>query len=708
MRNSKDDNDGAARSLFLAGLMIGSVLVGGLFYDFESEGINLAPIIESDVPDSILIGSIEFLHISISDEDMSSLDIEATLDGTSLLLAPNNTGIISIDISDVGVGSHSLKIIITDSLGQESRLSSTFLVHYPYEDPTIIIVDDNEISIIRGDIVSINGTLIHPNIGTCDLGWSDGDASQFSLNLPFSEDGDFSWGPSEIESNISISIIGECGTWEDSSDLETIVITVSEPIMGCTDSEANNYNINATNDDGSCEYDQAPVSGCTDSEANNYNSAATEDDGSCEYDEEPVMGCMDPQAMNYDSNATQDDGSCEYDDSDPETGSSGWWSRVLLCDEEQVPVVDDYTTDEQENHMCDLSFIIEDGNITISTNGLPNHDFESTLGCCASAQSDTYTIPLTPTDDPECNPSVSSDGCVMAPIRGTIAFSVTGVAIYGPEDGPGGDAVALEEGAYEQEEGEQPVDLGVCHGHSGPGGIYHYHADSNCIHWHAEEGETMYDYNLESQRTLSTHSKIVGFALDGYSIYGYTGWNDDGEVVEMTSSYRLKEGADGSGGIDDYDYVQGLGTLDACNGIFSATPDWPEGMYHYHTTMVNGEGGIGFPYFINCYAGELPSSDESGDDDDDPCAGHGDTWGPGIGPPPDGCGGGGPPGGQSSEGGLIAIPWLKNPPNSGLILISLLMLATASRYSLRGLASDSSVPSLVGKVHEYRLTPELA
>ncbi len=60
MRNSKDDNDGAARSLFLAGLMIGSVLVGGLFYDFESEGINLAPIIESDVPDSILIGSVEF------------------------------------------------------------------------------------------------------------------------------------------------------------------------------------------------------------------------------------------------------------------------------------------------------------------------------------------------------------------------------------------------------------------------------------------------------------------------------------------------------------------------------------------------------------------------------------------------------------------------------------------------------------------------
>ena len=63
---------------------------------------------------------------------------------------------------------------------------------------------------------------------------------------------------------------------------------------------------------------------------------------------------------------------------------------------------------------------------------------------------------------------------------------------------------------------------------------------------------------------------------------------------------------------------------------------------------------------------------------------------------------------QSFEGASIAIPWLKSPPNSGLIFISLLMLATVSRHSFRGLASGSSVPNLAGKVHEYRLTPELA
>ena len=675
MRDSKKDNDGTAKSLFLAALMIGSVMVGVLFSDIESERGNLAPIIESDVPDSILIGTVDTLEISLEDEDMSSLDIEITLDGNILNIQPNATGIIIIDITEILVGTHALKMVVVDSLGQESRLSTTFTIHYPYEDPTVMIVDTNEVNIVRGDSATINGTLIHPNLETCDMSWSDGDVNDFTLNLPFSEGGEFSWGPSEIESNVTISIIATCGTWEDSSDIETVLVVVSEPIQGCTDSEANNYN-----------------------------TTATEDDGSCEYDEEPVQGCTDESADNFDSAATEDDGTCEYDNSNPDTGSSAWWSETLICDEDEVPIVDDYTTEENDNHKCDLSFVIEDGNITINTNGLPNHDFESTLGCCASAQSDTYTIPLTPIDDSDCNPSVSSDGCVMAPIRGTIAFTVTGVAIYGPEDGPGGDAVALEEGAYEQEEGEQQVDLGVCHGHSGPGGVYHYHADANCIHWHVEEGETMYDYNLDSQRTLSTHSKIVGFAFDGYSIYGYTGWNDEGDVVEMTSSYRLKDGADGSGGIDDYEYVQGLGTLDACNGISSATPDWPEGIYHYHTTMFNGEGGIGFPYFINCYAGELPSSDDGGDDDD-PCAGHGETWGPGIGPPPDGCAGG--PGGQSSEGGLIAIPWSSYPPNIGLIIISVLIMTGIYRFS-RESAFDSNALDQADIVHEYHLTPKLA
>ena len=162
---------------------------------------------------------------------MSSLEIEATLDGSPLLLAPNNTGIIAVDISEVDVGSHNLKMIITDSLGQESRLSATFTIHYPYEDPTVMIVDNNDIQLPIGDSVTINGTLIHPDLGTCDLGWSDGDVNVFSLNLPFTDSGKFTWGPSEIESNMTISILATCGTWEDSFDLEIININITESVM---------------------------------------------------------------------------------------------------------------------------------------------------------------------------------------------------------------------------------------------------------------------------------------------------------------------------------------------------------------------------------------------------------------------------------------------------------------------------------------------
>jgi hypothetical protein len=49
-------------------------------------------------------------------------------------------------------------------------------------------------------------------------------------------------------------------------------------VNGCTDASANNFNTNATNNDGSCTY-----SGCMDSTATNYNLIATEDDGLCEY-----------------------------------------------------------------------------------------------------------------------------------------------------------------------------------------------------------------------------------------------------------------------------------------------------------------------------------------------------------------------------------------------------------------------------------------
>ena len=69
-----------------------------------------------------------------------------------------------------------------------------------------------------------------------------------------------------------------------------------------------NYNAEATDDDGSCEFDSC--AGCTDMGACNYDENATIDDGSCEY--ESCAGCTDETANNYDADATIDDGSCCY------------------------------------------------------------------------------------------------------------------------------------------------------------------------------------------------------------------------------------------------------------------------------------------------------------------------------------------------------------------------------------------------------------
>ena len=349
----------------------------------------------------------------------------------------------------------------------------------------------------------------------------------------------------------------------------------------------------------------------------------------------------------------------------------------MHCHGDDIAGIDDYNTTDYDNHICELDYEYNETHIVIQANGIPAHDLESGPGCCTASQDHIWTIPLEPTNNSDCTPSISSEGCEMAPIRGPVAFAVNGVPIFGPEDGPGGDAVAGQEGQYEED--RQHVWLGLCHGHSGPGGEYHYHADANCVHWHPDEDQSWRDYSLESSRTLNEHSGIVGFAFDGYPIYGFVGWDETGEVSEMTSSYRLKEGETGYNGIEDYEYIAGMGDLDSCNGQYGATPDFPDGIYHYHSTWANGEGNLGFPYFILCYRGIAETSNydsqENGGGDTD-CSGYGETWGPGIGPPPEGCGGGGPGGGQgqSSESGLIAIPWFKNPPDSGAILLTLLMM----------------------------------
>jgi hypothetical protein len=63
---------------------------------------------------------------------------------------------------------------------------------------------------------------------------------------------------------------------------------------------------------------QGPGAGCTDSAACNYDVDATMNDGSCNYD---CTGCMIELACNYNPDATIDDGSCVLPDDDGNCGA---------------------------------------------------------------------------------------------------------------------------------------------------------------------------------------------------------------------------------------------------------------------------------------------------------------------------------------------------------------------------------------------------
>ena len=438
----------------------------------------------------------------------------------------------------------------------------------------------------------------------------------------------------------------------------------------------------------------------------------------------PLVSANDPaQPSDDDGDGVNDD-----DDDCPDTVTQDGWTvadngcsypsyldNVWLCIGGGVTVQDLTGNDDEE---CSISLNYDSTYMIVTTPGIANHDMEGGPGGEINAQDYEWKLPLVPTNNTGCNPSVSTDGCEMAPDRGPVATAVNGVPFYGPEDGPGGDAVAHEIGVYE--ETRQNIDLGVCGAHSGPGGAYHYHFDGNCMHWHGDDSDDTYDIsitdsmvfspdtltinvgdtvtwtnndnmahtatstsgpvsfdsgNIASEGTWSftfteagtydykcnyhssmtasitvvepdiiwtdydfnkvdggVHSPIIGFAFDGYPIYGAYG-DVDGSVTLMRSNYILKDGENGYNGIDDYEYSSSNGGhLDACNGRFSATPEFPDGVYHYYSTMPvmgdNPDSNNAFPYFINCYRGNAEDSNYDGD-----ALGGGD--GPTGGGPPD-------------------------------------------------------------------------
>jgi hypothetical protein len=208
---------------------------------------------------------------------------------------------------------------------------------------------------------------------------------------------------------------------------------------------------------------------------------------------------------------------------------------------------------------------------------------------------------------------------------GTVGIAVNGVKIFGPNEAampdPFGDPIA--NGIMDE-----------CLGHHGD---HHYHGMvAKCL-TQASVGEAE-PWTLPDLPT-NVPSAVIGYAYDGFPIYGSLGCEDAGctSVIEYKSGWENSDaynagcassaacagndvclltvvaGVETTACIpntyawDSHTYVSKAGSeyLDVCNGHTG-----PAGDYHYHTTST-------FPYILGCFSGT-------------PAGGAGGGTGPGV------------------------------------------------------------------------------
>ncbi|MBO6539947.1 MAG: YHYH protein [Rhizobiaceae bacterium] len=226
----------------------------------------------------------------------------------------------------------------------------------------------------------------------------------------------------------------------------------------------------------------------------------------------------------------------------PGAHRTGDWISGNTYDTDEKP-----TVDGSVNWPSRISVSLQGNERVVSSNNLPNHP---TGNFPIARNDDAYQYDRNPNRISEqnillrlpANPQLAANASCVP--MGMIGFALSGVAIYNAVDASGRDAPA-----HEIQD--------KCGGHPQRSGQYHYHDLSPCL--------------TDTRSGIAGHSNLVGYALDGFGIYGLHGEN--GEV--MTNA-----------------------DLDECHG-HTHTVMWdgaPREIYHYHMTNE-------YPYTLGCYRG---------------------------------------------------------------------------------------------------------
>jgi hypothetical protein len=212
-----------------------------------------------------------------------------------------------------------------------------------------------------------------------------------------------------------------------------------------------------------------------------------------------------------------------------------------------------------------------DGSVIMEPNGIPDHERDAYYAVpdpgVVVPDENTASLVTDPTKEqtykftiPTAPKYVST--VTSAPL-GSIGVMISGTVLYNPFEGDGTTVAMASNFTITDANGNTGSFIDKCTGHPTlQQGAYHYHGLSTCVTAKVDEA--------------SKPSHIIGFALDGFPIYG----DRDINGKQLTAS-----------------------NLDECNGITSATPEFPGGIYHYVLL-----GTADARSSITCFHGEVDES----------------------------------------------------------------------------------------------------